>query len=67
LRSANYAVKAAQAFFKGYPSHLRLLVQEPQGFQDLAKNKNDEALEITRYYMMFEHSCPATDGGETCE
>jgi hypothetical protein len=30
-------------------------------------NKNYEAVEITRYYLMHEYSCPATDWLEMCE
>ena len=55
LRSANYAVKAAQA-----PCEKVILVisyvryKSLKFFIDFEKNKNDDAVGITRYYLMLE-------------
>ena len=68
LRSANYAVKAAQAPCKevilviSYVRYKSLKL-----FIDFEKNKNYDAVEMTRYYLILEKSRPGTDHLETCE
>ena len=55
LRSANYAVKAAQAPCKKVIlviSYVRY--KSLKFFIDFEKNKNDDAVGITRYYLMLE-------------
>jgi hypothetical protein len=68
LSSASYAVKAAQAPFKQV-----ILINSSGRYKSLrffmlfGKNKNYDAVEITRYYMMLESHRLATDRLETCE
>ena len=56
LRSANYAVKAAQAPFK----KVILVISSGQYktlkvFMEFEKNKNYDAVEITRYYLILKY------------
>ena len=68
LRSAKCAVKAAQAPFK----EVILVISSGRYkslkvFIEFDKNKNYDAVEITRFYLILKYSRPATDRLETCE